>query len=168
MICFPITAMITTPTSKSFSSCDLPYYPWRRDRYGYNGNSCRNNVFILPSEEVAYFVATVVVIYNEEQHQQRYYKDHTDAIRSIAQHPNCWTFATGQSSGGNADDLNHIRIWDSKSLMTLSVLEFEDVGISVECLAFSQVGALYASYVLNFRLTKLYVLYLSFYLKQHS
>ena len=30
--------------------------------YGYNGKGCRNNIILLPSEEILYFVAKVKVI----------------------------------------------------------------------------------------------------------
>ncbi|XP_065651812.1 echinoderm microtubule-associated protein-like 1 isoform X1 [Hydra vulgaris] len=103
--------------------------------YGYNGRNCRNNIFILPSEEVVYFVAKIVVMYNMTLKKQRFYAEHTEEIRCIAQHPNAWIFATGQIYGGVA---GHIRIWDSKLLFTRNIIKFDDMLLSVECLAFSQ------------------------------
>ncbi|XP_066917254.1 echinoderm microtubule-associated protein-like 4 isoform X2 [Clytia hemisphaerica] len=105
--------------------------------YGYNGRNCRNNIMLLPSEELLYFVAKVVVIFNDQQQTQRFYAEHTDEIRSIAQHPsNLWQIATGQVSGGDSGDMAHVRIWDSKILVTLNVLEFDSMNLSVECLDF--------------------------------
>lgn len=66
--------------------------------YGYNGTKCRNNIFVLPSEEILYFVSKVAVMYNKKMRQQRFYTEHTDEICSIDQHPNLWIIATGQVS----------------------------------------------------------------------
>jgi len=112
-------------------------------RYGYNGKNCRNNILLLPSDEILYFVAKVAVIFNDQKQQQRFYSEHTDEIRSIAQHPNQWIIATGQISGGGEEDLSHVRIWDSKILVTLNVLEFHSVGFSVECMNFCEVSEVY-------------------------
>lgn len=106
--------------------------------YGYNGKNCRNNIILLPSEEILYFVAKIAVILNDQQQNQRFYTEHTDEIRSIAQHPNQWVIATGQISGGNDADLSHVRIWDSKILITLNVLQFDVLNLSVECMDFCQ------------------------------
>lgn len=64
--------------------------------YGYNGTKCRNNILVLPSEELLYFVAKVAVIFNRKMQQQRFYTEHTDEICSISQHQNQWIIATGQ------------------------------------------------------------------------
>ena len=96
-------------------------------------------MFILPSEEIVYFVAKVVVIYDSETKQQRFYAEHTDEIRCISQHPNSWIFATGQVSGGSNETLDHARIWDSKALVTMNILNFDELDLSIECLTFSQV-----------------------------
>ena len=109
-------------------------------RYGYNGKNCRNNVFILPSEEIVYFVSKVVIVYNIENRRQRFYDEHTDEIRCVTQHPNQWMFATGQISGGVDGGMGHVRIWDSKCMVTLNVLNLDETALSVECLAFSQVS----------------------------
>ncbi|VDO01345.1 unnamed protein product [Rodentolepis nana] len=49
--------------------------------YGYRGKDCRNNVYLLPTGEIIYFVAAVVVLYHLEQHSQRHYLEHNDAIK---------------------------------------------------------------------------------------
>lgn len=36
--------------------------------YGYRGKDCRSNVFMVPTGEVVYFVASVVVLFNIEEH----------------------------------------------------------------------------------------------------
>ncbi|KAL5964480.1 77 kDa echinoderm microtubule-associated protein [Taenia solium] len=49
--------------------------------YGYRGKDCRNNVVLLPTGEIIYFVAAVVVLYHLEQHSQRHYLEHSDDIK---------------------------------------------------------------------------------------
>jgi hypothetical protein len=49
--------------------------------YGYRGRDCRNNLHLLPTGEVVYFVASVVVLYNTEEHCQRHYLAHTDDVK---------------------------------------------------------------------------------------
>ncbi|XP_077867606.1 uncharacterized protein LOC100375410 [Saccoglossus kowalevskii] len=104
--------------------------------YGYRGNDCRCNIYVLSSGEVVYFVATFVVIYNVQTRKQRYYKEHTADIRSIAIHPNKVTLATGQSAQDKVDA--HIRIWQSDTLQTIQILGVGLIQNAVMCLAFSQ------------------------------
>lgn len=66
--------------------------------YGYRGRDCRANLHLLPTGEVIYFVASVVVLYNVEEQVQRHYLGHTDDIRCIAIHPNKLVVATGQTA----------------------------------------------------------------------
>lgn len=100
---------------------------------------------MLPSDEIVYFIAKIVIVYNLTSQKQRFYTEHTEELRSIAQHPNLWIVATGQSSGTLQEETGHIRIWDSKSMITLNVLSLNDIDLSVECLAFSQVRILLAA-----------------------
>jgi microtubule-associated protein-like 1/2 len=100
--------------------------------YGYRGRDCRNNLYQLPTGELVYFTAAVVVLYNVQDHMQRHYLGHTDDVKCLAVHPDKITIATGQVAGhdkkegrGNkkdaGDSLPHVRIWDSVSLNTLHV-----------------------------------------------
>ncbi|VDL21318.1 unnamed protein product [Hymenolepis diminuta] len=123
-------------------------------RYGYRGKDCRNNVYLLPTGEIIYFIAAVVVLYNLEQHSQRHYLEHNDDIKCLAVHPDRITIATGQTAGhGKCDGkvcagvniklhlpcLNpHVRIWNSVSLETLHVIGLGIFESSVACLAFSK------------------------------
>nr|CDS29739.1 echinoderm microtubule associated protein1 [Hymenolepis microstoma] len=107
--------------------------------YGYRGKDCRNNVYLLPTGEIIYFVAAVAVLYNLEQHSQRHYLEHNDAIKCLAIHPDRITIATGQSAGhGTSDARPHIRIWNSVSLETLHVIGLGIFENSVACLSFSK------------------------------
>lgn len=49
--------------------------------YGYRGRDCRSNLHLLPTGEIVYFVAAVVVLYNMEEHSQRHYLGHTDDVK---------------------------------------------------------------------------------------
>lgn len=50
-------------------------------RYGYRGRECRANVYLLPTGEVVYFIASVVVLFNYEERTQRHYLGHTDCVK---------------------------------------------------------------------------------------
>lgn len=49
--------------------------------YGYRGRDCRSNLYLLPTGETVYFIASVVVLYNVEEQLQRHYTGHTDDIK---------------------------------------------------------------------------------------
>ncbi|KAK2575040.1 hypothetical protein KPH14_008783 [Odynerus spinipes] len=107
--------------------------------YGYRGRDCRSNLHLLPTGEIVYFVAAVVVLYNMEEHSQRHYLGHTDDVKCIAIHPNKLVVATGQTCGlDRRDALPHIRIWNSVSLTTLSVIGNGEFDGSICCLSFSK------------------------------
>lgn len=72
--------------------------------YGYRGKDCRSNLYQLPTGEMAYFVAAVVVLYNVDEQSQRHYIGHTDDIKSLAIHPNKLLVATGQCAGADRKD----------------------------------------------------------------
>ncbi|XP_011643454.1 echinoderm microtubule-associated protein-like 2 isoform X7 [Pogonomyrmex barbatus] len=107
--------------------------------YGYRGRDCRSNLHLLPTGEIVYFVAAVVVLYNMEEHSQRHYVGHTDDVKCIAIHPNKLVVATGQVCGTDRRDaMPHIRIWNSVSLTTLSVIGNGEFDGSICCLSFSK------------------------------
>ena len=49
--------------------------------YGYRGRDCRSNLYLLPTGETVYFIASVVVLYNVDEQLQRHYTGHTDDIK---------------------------------------------------------------------------------------
>ncbi|XP_022645571.1 echinoderm microtubule-associated protein-like 2 isoform X2 [Varroa jacobsoni] len=107
--------------------------------YGYRGRDCRANLHLLPTGEVIYFVASVVVLYNVEEQVQRHYLGHTDDIRCIAIHPNKLVVATGQTASIDRRDRRpHVRVWDSVSLNTLHVIGIGEFDRAISCLAFSK------------------------------
>ena len=46
-----------------------------------SGKDCRRSLDALPTGELVYFVAAVVVLFNPEQRTQRFYLGHTDQIK---------------------------------------------------------------------------------------
>ncbi|TRY69777.1 hypothetical protein DNTS_006007 [Danionella cerebrum] len=71
--------------------------------YGYRGRDCRSNLYLLPTGEIVYFNASVVVLYNVEEQQQRHYLGHNDDVKCLAIHPDMVTIATGQVAGTSKD-----------------------------------------------------------------
>ncbi|GFW36186.1 echinoderm microtubule-associated protein-like 1 [Trichonephila clavipes] len=106
--------------------------------YGYRGRDCRSNLYFLPTGEMVYFIASVVVLYNVEDQIQRHYLGHTDDIKCLALHPNKLLIATGQvASTDRRERRPHVRIWDSVSLNTLHVIGAGEFERAVCCVAFS-------------------------------
>ena len=53
--------------------------------YGYRGRDARCNLYLLPTGEMVYFIAAVVVLYNAEEQTQRHYLGHTDDVKWYVQ-----------------------------------------------------------------------------------
>ncbi|XP_024897889.1 echinoderm microtubule-associated protein-like 1 [Pteropus alecto] len=109
--------------------------------YGYRGRDCRNNLYLLPTGETVYFIASVVVLYNAEEQLQRHYAGHNDDVKCLAVHPDKITIATGQVAGTSKDGKQlppHVRIWDSVTLNTLHVIGTGFFDRAVTCIAFSK------------------------------
>ncbi|KAH9628734.1 hypothetical protein HF086_003688 [Spodoptera exigua] len=112
------------------------------------GKDCRSNLYLLPTGEIVYFVAAVVVLFNVEEQCQRHYTGHTDDVKCLAIHPNKLIVASGQCAGHDRLDARpHIRVWNSVSLATLAVLGAGHIERAVQCLSFSRAdgGALLAA-----------------------
>lgn len=109
--------------------------------YGYRGKDCRANVYLLPTGESVYFIASVVVLFNCEERTQRHYLGHTDSVKCLAVHPDKIRIATGQIAGVDKDGRPlqpHVRVWDSVSLSTLQVIGLGTFERGVGSLAFSK------------------------------
>ncbi|CAL9688254.1 unnamed protein product [Knipowitschia caucasica] len=109
--------------------------------YGYRGRDCRANVFLLPTGETVYFIASVVVLFNSEERTQRHYIGHSDCVKCLALHPDKIRVATGQIAGVDKDGralAPHVRVWDSVSLSTLQVVGQGTFERGVGSLAFSK------------------------------
>jgi len=107
--------------------------------YGYRGRDARANLQLLPTGEMVYFVAAVVVLFNAEEHSQRHYLGHTEDIKCMTVHPNRLIVATGQGPGYyRREGQPHIRIWNSVSLQTLQVLGLGEFKRAISCISFSR------------------------------
>ncbi|XP_073923279.1 echinoderm microtubule-associated protein-like 1 isoform X2 [Castor canadensis] len=109
--------------------------------YGYRGRDCRNNLYLLPTGETVYFIASVVVLYNVEEQLQRHYSGHNDDVKCLAVHPDRITIATGQVAGTAKDGKQlppHVRVWDSVTLNTLHIIGIGFFDRAVTCIAFSK------------------------------
>nr|XP_033326747.1 echinoderm microtubule-associated protein-like 2 isoform X8 [Megalopta genalis] len=139
----PVVLYVPTPLMESYDLRKVSTPPQNKLKlnwvYGYRGRDCRSNLHLLPTGEIVYFVAAVVILYNMEEHSQRHYLGHTDDIKCIAIHPNKLVVATGQVCGTDRRDaMPHIRIWNSVSLTTLCVIGNGGFDGSICCLSFSK------------------------------
>ncbi|XP_043292677.1 echinoderm microtubule-associated protein-like 2 isoform X1 [Cervus elaphus] len=130
------------PTYSLDTRSELPSRRFKLDWvYGYRGRDCRANLYLLPTGEIVYFVASVAVLYSVEEQRQRHYLGHNDDIKCLAVHPDMVTIATGQVAGTTKEGKPlppHVRIWDSVSLSTLHVLGLGVFDRAVCCVGFSK------------------------------
>ncbi|KAI6067833.1 Echinoderm microtubule-associated protein-like 1 isoform X5 [Aix galericulata] len=99
------------------------------------------NLYLLPTGETVYFIASVVVLFNVEEQLQRHYTGHNDDVKCLAVHPDRITIATGQVAGTSKDGKQlppHVRVWDSVTLNTLHVIGMGFFDRAVTCIAFSK------------------------------
>ncbi|XP_039443776.1 echinoderm microtubule-associated protein-like 2 isoform X1 [Culex pipiens pallens] len=139
----PVVLHIPEAQISSYETTKVQPAPNKRLRldwvYGYRGKDCRSNLHQLPTGEMVYFVAAVVILYNMDEQSQRHYVGHTDDVKSLAVHPNKLLVATGQCGGHDGHDtLPHIRVWNSVSLATLNVIGMGDFTGAINCLSFSR------------------------------
>uniref|UniRef100_A0A673MDC4 Echinoderm microtubule-associated protein-like 1 n=1 Tax=Sinocyclocheilus rhinocerous TaxID=307959 RepID=A0A673MDC4_9TELE len=124
------------------AKADLPPKKLKLDWvYGYRGRDCRSNLYLLPTGETVYFIASAVVLYNVDEQLQRHYTGHTDDIKCLTVHPDKITIATGQVAGTSSDGKQlapHVRVWDSVSLNTLHILGTGFFDRALVCLSFSK------------------------------
>uniref|UniRef100_A0A665TIM9 EMAP like 2 n=1 Tax=Echeneis naucrates TaxID=173247 RepID=A0A665TIM9_ECHNA len=141
----PVTMHIPDQRRESYSLDHKVALPDRKLKlqwvYGYRGRDCRSNLYLLPTGEIVYFNASVVVLYNTEEQQQRHYLGHNDDVKCLSVHPDMVTIATGQVAGNSKDGkllAPHVRVWDSVSLNTLHVIGMGVFDRAVTCVAFSK------------------------------
>ncbi|XP_048456105.1 echinoderm microtubule-associated protein-like 1 isoform X4 [Rhincodon typus] len=141
----PITMYMPQVIKETYSLEDKGELPAKKLKldwvYGYRGRDCRCNLYLLPTGEIVYFIASVVVLYNVEEQLQRHYTGHNDDVKCLAVHPDRITIATGQVAGISKDGNQaapHVRIWDSVSLNTLHTIGTGFFDRSVTCIAFSK------------------------------
>uniref|UniRef100_A0A8C3HQP8 EMAP like 4 n=1 Tax=Chrysemys picta bellii TaxID=8478 RepID=A0A8C3HQP8_CHRPI len=96
--------------------------------YGYRGRDCRANVYLLPTGEIVYFIASVVVLFNYEERTQRHYLGHTDCVKCLAVHPDKIRIATGQLAGVDKDGRDsgsHLCVIDDSNEHMLTVWDWQ-------------------------------------------
>lgn len=83
----PINLYSPSDLSDNFKLTKVTTAPHQRLKldwvYGYRGKDCRSNLYSLPTGEIIYFVACVVVLYNVEEQCQRHYVGHTDEVKRL-------------------------------------------------------------------------------------
>ncbi|XP_051845330.1 echinoderm microtubule-associated protein-like 2 isoform X1 [Antechinus flavipes] len=141
----PVPMLIPDSLAPTYSLDTRPELPAKRFKldwvYGYRGRDCRANLYLLPTGEIVYFVASVGVLYSVEEQRQRHYLGHTDDIKCLAVHPDMVTIATGQVAGTTKEGKPlppHVRVWDSVSLSTLHVIGLGAFDRAVCCVGFSK------------------------------
>ncbi|CAH1261928.1 EML1 [Branchiostoma lanceolatum] len=138
----PITMYMPTDMMETYNFKEKGTLPPEKLKldwvYGYRGRDCRSNLYLLPTGEIVYFVAAVVVLYNVDEQLQRHYLGHNDDVKCLAVHPDRITIATGQVTGHGRDGEAHVRVWDSVTLHTLHVIGAGDFERGVCCVAFSK------------------------------
>ena len=123
--------------------------------HGYRGRDGRANLHLLPTGEMVYPMATIVVLLHCGERSQRHFTGHTEEVklfpfllvfillctqvRCLAVHPNRLTVASGQgSSCYRRDGCALIFVWNSVSLATLHVLNTPALTRAVSALSFSK------------------------------
>ena len=87
--------------------------------YGIRGADCRRNVFFVPTGEVAFHAASLIVLYDPRRHTQRFLRGHDGEVRCLALHPRGTFLASGQAAAAARD-----MVWqldESEPVMTLTV-----------------------------------------------
>eukprot|EP00899_Mesostigma_viride_P010144 jgi/Mesvir1/19130/Mv12869-RA.1 len=107
--------------------------------YGYSGFTTSPNLFYTASNEIVYFTAGVGIVYNKEQHTQRFFLSHNDDIHSLAIHPDRNIVATGQVAHRGDKGDPYVCVWDTTTLEELSRIYYDDVRGMV-ALSFSRDG----------------------------
>jgi hypothetical protein len=79
---------------------------------------------LLPTGEIVYFIAAVVVLYNVEDQIQRHYLGHTDDIKCLTVHPNKLLIATGQVASLDRYAIHYIKRMQSLKYKTKFLLYF--------------------------------------------
>ncbi|KAK6175613.1 hypothetical protein SNE40_014034 [Patella caerulea] len=90
--------------------------------YGFRGRDVRDNLVVLKTGEIVYYVGAVVVIYNRKEDTQRHYLGHNEEVTCIALHPDKCIIATGQLGGKSADYAPHVRIWNGITLSDIDAI----------------------------------------------
>ena len=64
--------------------------------HGYRCHDTRNNLRYTADGEIVYHTAAIGIVYNKDEHKQRFYNEHFDDITALAIHPDRNIVATGE------------------------------------------------------------------------
>ena len=103
--------------------------------HGYRSQDVRNNLYYTSTGEIAYFAASVGIIYSKKLHSQNFYTGHSDDIVCMAMHPEGKYVATGQ-----VGKMPMVHVWNAMTGQLVKKLRpFHRVAVS--SLAFSSDGS---------------------------
>ena len=102
--------------------------------HGYRCHDTRNNLRYTANGEFVYHTAAVGIVYNKEEHKQKFLIEHFDDITALAIHPNKKIVATGEIG-----PYPLISIWDTESMEALVRIR-EPLQKGINHLAFSSDG----------------------------
>lgn len=105
--------------------------------YGYRGRDTTENLWLLDSGEILYFIGTFAVIFDPQTEAQRYYTEHSEDITCMSLHPTKEFAVSGQRAGSTSETKAHIRIWKIDSLETQQVLGMGECDHGICAVAFS-------------------------------
>ncbi len=86
--------------------------------YGFTSDRSRESILYTQNGELLFFAASMIVIMNQQKRTQRYYRDHSSTIMSIATQKNGPYVASGDQG-----EVPMIRVWHSETFETLSVIQ---------------------------------------------
>ena len=104
--------------------------------HGYRGVDCRHNLCLLPSGEVAFPAANLVVVFEARAHRQRFYAAHDAPVMCMALHPRGVLIASGQAGDASRASVEnasgaggvggagapHVCVWQPDGLETVALL----------------------------------------------
>ncbi len=102
--------------------------------HGYRCHDTRNNLRYTANGEFVYHTAAVGIVYNKDEHKQKFLIEHFDDITALAIHPNKKIVATGEIG-----PYPLISIWDTESMEALVRIR-EPLQKGINHLAFSSDG----------------------------
>ena len=102
--------------------------------HGYRCHDTRNNLRYTSEGEFVYHTAAIGIVYNKEEHHQRFFNEHFDDITAMAIHPNRKIVATGEIG-----PYPLISVWDTEENKALVRIR-EPLTKGINHLAFSRDG----------------------------
>jgi microtubule-associated protein-like 6 len=106
--------------------------------HGYRSHDCKNNIGFASDGNIAYHAAGVGVVYDQDDHQQKFFREHIDDITAMAFSPDGKTVATGEVGPKCS-----ICIWDATTMQLKHKLKGK-LKKGIQDLAFSPSGKVLA------------------------